>query len=68
VDEPTEQVQPANMARADRDRIPRFGSWTGEATGEMGSPAVVVLGGGPERSIEMSPPEDERHDGFIVSG
>jgi len=60
VDEPAEQVSSANVVRTDGDRIPRFGSWRGEAEGAMRAPAVVVLGVGPERPIEMSPTEDER--------
>jgi hypothetical protein len=57
VDESIEQVQPANIARVDRDRDrnPGFGQRRGEAEGAMGPPAVVVLGVGPERSIEMPP-------------
>jgi hypothetical protein len=60
VDEPAEQIPPTNVARTDRDRVRRFGSSRGEAKGAMGSPAVVVLGVGPERPIEMPPVEDER--------
>src|SRR5450759_356812 len=55
VDEPAEQISSANVVRTDGDRIPRFGSWRGEAEGAMGSPAVVVLGMGPERAVEMPP-------------
>ena len=55
VDEPTEQVPPANIERADRDRDGDrgFSQRRGEAEGAMGPPAVVVLGVGPERPIEM---------------
>ena len=55
VDQPTEQIPSANVARTDRYRVPRFGSWKGEAEGAMGSPAVAVLDIGPERPIEMPP-------------
>jgi len=55
VDQPTEQIPSANVARTDRHRVPRFGSWRGEAEGAMGSPAVAVLDIGPERPIEMPP-------------
>jgi hypothetical protein len=53
VDQPTEQIPSANVARTDGHRVRRFGSWRGEAEGAMGSPAVVVLDRGPERPIEM---------------
>src|SRR5664280_662025 len=45
MDEPTEQVPPANIARADRDRDGDrgFSQRRGEAEGAMGTPAVVVL-------------------------
>src|SRR5664280_130434 len=45
VDEPTEQVPPANIARADRDRDGDrgFSQRRGEAEGAMGSLPVVVL-------------------------
>jgi hypothetical protein len=55
VDQPTEQIPSANVARTDQHRVRRFGSWRGEAEGAMGSPAVVVLDIGPERPIEMPP-------------
>jgi hypothetical protein len=57
VDEPAEQVPPANVARADRDRDgdPGFSQRRGEAEGAMRAPAVVVLDIGPERSIAMPP-------------
>ena len=55
VDEPAEHVPPANVVRTDGDRVPRSGSWRGEAEGAMGSPAVVVLDIGPERPVEMPP-------------
>jgi hypothetical protein len=55
VDQPTEQIPSANVARTDQHRVRRFGSWRGEAEGAMGSPAVVVLDRGPERPIEMPP-------------
>src|SRR5450759_4141255 len=55
VDEPAEQISSANVVRTDGDRIPRFGSWRGEAEGAMRAPAVVVLGVGPERAVEMPP-------------
>jgi hypothetical protein len=55
VDEPAEQISSANVVRTDGDRVPRFGSWRGEAEGAMGPPAVVVLDIGPKRSIEMPP-------------
>jgi hypothetical protein len=57
VDESTEQVQPANIARADRDRDrnPGFGQRWGQGEGAMRAPAVIVLGVGPKRSIEMPP-------------
>ena len=62
VDEPTEQVPPPDIERADRDRDGDrgFSQRRGEAEGAMGAPAVVVLGIGPERPIEMPPVEDER--------
>ncbi len=44
VDQPTEQIPSANVARTDQHRGRRCGSWRGEAEGAMGSPAVVVLG------------------------
>ena len=45
MDEPTEQVPPANIARADRDRDGDrgFSQRRGEAEGAMGAPAVVVV-------------------------
>jgi hypothetical protein len=55
VDQPAEQIPSANVARTDRHRVPRLGSWWGEAEGAMRSPAVVMLGVGPERPIEMPP-------------
>jgi hypothetical protein len=57
VDEPAEQVTPANIARADRDRNGDrgFSQRRGEAEGAMGAPAVVVLDIGPKCSIEMPP-------------
>ena len=55
VNQPAEQIPSANVARTDRHRVPRLGSWRGEAEGAMGSPAVVVLDIGPERPIEMPP-------------
>ena len=53
MDEPTEQVPPANIERADRDRDGDrgFSQRRGEAEGAMGAPAVVVLDIGPKRSI-----------------
>jgi hypothetical protein len=60
VDQPTEQIPSANVARTDRHRATRLGSWRGEAEGAMGSAAVVVLDIGPKRSIEMPPTEGER--------
>jgi protein gp37 len=60
VDESAEQVPAANIARADLDRLcGRCKRWS-EAEGAMGPAAVVVLGVGPEGSIEMPPPLDER--------
>src|ERR1035437_1838580 len=60
VDESAEQVPAANIARADLDRLcGRCERWS-EAEGAMRPPAVVVLGVGPEGSIEMPPPPDER--------
>ena len=41
-------------------RSPGFGEWCREGEGAMRSPAVVVLGICPERSIEVPPTEDER--------
>lgn len=56
VDEPAEQVPPADIKRVGRDRLPgRCERW-GEAEGAMGPSAVVVLGLGPQRRIEMPPP------------
>src|SRR5665647_299194 len=46
VDEPAEQVPPANVTRVDGDRVTRFGQRWGEAEGAMRAPAVVVLGVG----------------------
>ena len=44
VDESTEQIPPANILRADLDRLPgRCERWS-EAEGAMGPAAVVVLG------------------------
>jgi hypothetical protein len=60
VDEPTQQVPPANISRADRHRIRGFGLWGREGERAMGSPAVVVIGIRPERPIEMPPTEDKR--------
>jgi hypothetical protein len=53
VDEPTEQVPPANIERADRDRDGDrgFSQRRGQAEGAMGAPAVVVLSVGPERPV-----------------
>jgi hypothetical protein len=60
VDESAEQVPAANIARADLDRLcGRCERWS-EAEGAMGPAAGVVLGVGPEGSIEMPPPLDER--------
>ena len=59
VDEPTEQIPPANILRADLDRLPGLCERWSEAESAMGSPAIVVLGIGPERSIEMRTTEHE---------
>ncbi len=59
VDEPAEQVPPANISRAHRHRVPGFCERWGESEGAMGPRPVVVLGIGPECSIEMPPTEDE---------
>ena len=57
MDESSEQIPPANIARADGDRDGDrgFSQRRGEAEGAMGAPAVVVLDIGPKRSIEMPP-------------
>jgi len=47
VDEPAEQVPPANVPRADRDWVRGFGHRWREGEPSMGPPAVVVLGVGP---------------------
>src|SRR5664279_4614962 len=60
VDEPAEQVPPANISRVDRDRVRGLSQRWGQGEGAMRAPAVVVLGVGPERPIEMPPTEDER--------
>jgi len=60
VDEASEQVPSGYVSRAYRDRVPGFCERWGEGEGAMGPPAVVVLGIGPECSIEMAPPEAER--------
>ena len=60
MDESAEQIPAANIARADGDRVPRFGQRWGEAERTMRALPVVVLGVGPEGSIEMTPPLDER--------
>jgi hypothetical protein len=48
VDQTAEQIPSTDVARTDQQRVPRFGSWRGEAEGAMGSPAVVVLDMGAE--------------------
>ena len=55
MDEAAEQISSANVLRTDGDRVPRFGSWWGEAEGTMRAPVDVVLGIGPQRPIEMPP-------------
>jgi hypothetical protein len=55
VDEAPEQVPAANIARADRDRVPRFGQRRAEGEGAMGALPVVVLRVGAERPVEMPP-------------
>jgi hypothetical protein len=59
VDQPAEQIPSANVARTDRHRVPRLGSWRGEAEGAMGPPAVVVVDIGPERPVELEVAADE---------
>lgn len=59
VDEPAEQIPPANIARTDGDRVPRFGQRWGQGEGAMGPGAVVALRVGPEGPVEMPPPLDE---------
>ncbi len=59
VDEATEQVPAANIARADRHWIPGFCERCGESEGAMGPLAVVVRGVGPEGAIEVAPTEAE---------
>ena len=68
VDQAAEQIPSANVARTDRHRVPRLGSWRGEAEGAMGSPAVVVIDIGPERPIEMPATEDEGPGGRTLRG
>ena len=57
VDQATEQISSANVARTDghRDRDRDFSQRWGQGEGAMRAPAVVVLGVGPERPIEMPP-------------
>ncbi len=58
VDEPAEQVPPADVPRADWDWVRGFGHRWREGEPSMGPPAVVVLGVGPEGAIEVPPAED----------
>ena len=70
MDETAEQVLSANIVRTDLDRSPgRCDRW-GQGEGAMGPAAVVVLGVGPDGSIEMPPPwmsVQSRHSARIVS-
>ena len=59
VDEPAEQIPPANFARTDGDRVPGFGQRWGQGEGAMRTPPVVVLGVRLEGLIEMPPTKDE---------
>jgi hypothetical protein len=59
VDEPTEQVPPANVAQVDRPGDPGEGQRWSQADGTVRSLPVVVLRVGPKRSIQMPPTEDE---------
>jgi type III restriction enzyme len=59
VDEPAEQVPPANITRTDGDRVPRFGQRRAEGEGAMGALPVVVLGVDAERLVELSSTKDE---------
>lgn len=60
MDQPTEQIPAANIARADEDRL--CGRWDRgrAAEGAMGPAAVVVLDIDAERPIERPPPLNER--------
>ena len=60
VDEPAEQVPPADTSGADGNRFPSFGERGREVEPAMGPAAVVVGGIGPERPIQMTPTEDQR--------
>ena len=59
MDEPAEQIRPADVARTDGDRVPRVGQRWGEGERAMGSLPVVVLGIDAQRAIEMLPTQDE---------
>ena len=59
MDEPAEQISPANVARVDRDRDRGFSQRRGEGEGAMGSLPVVVLGVDAERLVELSSTKDE---------
>ena len=60
VDQPAEQVPPANLSRTDPSWASRVCSGRYEAHGAMRSLPVVVRGMGPERPVEMPSTEDER--------
>ena len=60
MDEPIEQISPADVARVNRDRLPgRYERWS-QADGTVRPLPVVVLGIGPERPVQMPPPPDQR--------
>ena len=60
VDEPAEQIPPANISRADGDRLRSRCERGSKAERAMRAPAVVVIDIGPEGSIQLSSTEDER--------
>jgi len=55
VDEPIEQVAPADIARADRDRLPGLCERRSERQRRaLGSPAIVVLDIGPSKGCRVA--------------
>ena len=55
VDQPTEQIPSANVARTDRDRVPRLGSWGGRGRGRDGAARGCRARRRSGGSIEMPP-------------
>ena len=58
-DEAAEHVPATNIARTDPPRVAGLCERWREVERAMGSPAVVVLGVGPKRPVEVAPTEDK---------